>query len=174
MGAGFRVGLADLKRTEGARKQFCLEAGFDDPVDISLVSLPAKRPLLVEVELQSAGDGVLASLRVSVTLDAQCARCLSAFSLTSVVQAEEFFVYPERASHYEDEDVRFIHDESIDLGDVIRDAIILDQELNPVCSPDCRGLCPTCGIDLNANPDHTHGDEADSRWLSLTQWGKMS
>jgi uncharacterized protein len=37
----------------------------------------------------------------------------------------------------------------IDLDPEIRDQIILDYPINPLCRQDCKGLCPKCGIDLN-------------------------
>ena len=170
----FHVGLKGLRRTQGAMKEFCLDAAFDEQIQTGLVCLPQGSPVRVEGSLESVGDGVLANATVSAVLDAQCSRCLADFSLPVEVGIQELFVYPEHCQEYEEEDATPIHDEEIDLADAVRDAIILDQPLIPLCSPDCRGLCPTCGADLNADPDHSHDDAVDSRWLALTEWGKMS
>ncbi|MDR2974312.1 MAG: DUF177 domain-containing protein, partial [Propionibacteriaceae bacterium] len=120
------------------------------------------------------GDGVLVDARVETIMDAQCSRCLVEFSLPVDVEFQELYVYPEQADDYAEEDVSFIHSDAIDLEPIIRDAIIVEQPLIPLCRPDCRGLCPQCGVDLNADPDHHHDDAVDSRWLGLTAWGKMS
>jgi uncharacterized protein len=40
----------------------------------------------------------------------------------------------------------------IDLGDAIREALILAMPEYPLCREDCRGLCPRCGADLNQGP----------------------
>ena len=174
MSRQFVISLTTLKRTEGASKDFHCEGSFDDPIEVGLTSLPAGNSLRVDGTLQSVGDGVLMSGVLVCSVDFQCSRCLQQGSQTAEIPVQELFIYPEKQTQYDDEDVRFITEESIDLTDTIRDALILDQPLSPLCTPDCRGLCQECGADLNADPDHDHGDGVDSRWLTLTEWGKMS
>ncbi|MCL2735551.1 MAG: YceD family protein [Propionibacteriaceae bacterium] len=170
----FQVSLADLPRTQGACTRFRIDAGFDEAIETGLVCLPARRLVAVDGTLESVGDGVLASAVARATLDAQCSRCLAPFTLDAEVDIQELFVYPEHQGEYEADEVTPIHNDTVDLADAVRDALILDQPLIAVCDPDCPGLCPVCGVDLNADPDHTHGDAVDSRWLTLSQWGKMS
>jgi len=170
----FRLSLAGLTRTQGAMKEFSFTAGLDDEMTTGLILLPRGRDIHVEGSLECVGDGVLVSATASTTVDAECSRCLTPFRAPVEVEIQELFVYPEHGVEYEDEDVSLIHDETIDLCDAVRDAIILDQPQIPLCTPGCRGLCPRCGADLNTDPDHSHDDAIDSRWLSLTGWGKMS
>lgn len=170
----FIVGLRDLRRTQGARRPLSRTAAFTEAVSTGLINLPAGREVMVTGSVESVGDGVLVDARVETVMDAQCSRCLVDFSLPVDVEFQELFVYPEQAQDYADEDVSFIHDDAVDLTETVRDAIIIDQPLIPLCRPDCRGLCPECGADLNADPDHSHGEAIDSRWLGLAQWGKMS
>ena len=47
---------------------------------------------------------------------------------------------------------------------------MLDLPFQPLCRPDCRGLCPTCGSDLNRDPDHTHEVTVDPRWSGLEKF----
>ncbi|MCL2784510.1 MAG: YceD family protein [Propionibacteriaceae bacterium] len=169
MSTEFELSLVDLKRTPGSLKDFFFEAGFDEPVDVGLISLPQGRPIAVEGNLQSVGDGVLVTASASGELDYQCARCLKSFSDEVEVDILEMFVYPEHEKDYEEEEVGIITEEMIDLTDCIREAVILDQPLNPVCSADCQGLCTHCGADLNSDPDHHHDEPADSPWMSLGQ-----
>ena len=62
--------------------------------------------------------------------------------------------------------------ELIDLDGPIRDAIILNLPINPLCSPDCPGLCPDCGLKWIELPDdHAHAP-ADIRWAGLENWGE--
>jgi len=170
----FSLSLRSLKKTQGAIKEFSFQAGFDETIDNGLIALPRGRQINVEGTLESVGDGVLVTATASAELDAQCSRCLTQFTLPVEADIQELFVYPEHGREYEEEDVTPIHEEAVDLTEAIHDAIILELPLIPLCSEDCLGLCPTCGADLNADPDHSHGDAIDSRWLDLTQWGKMS
>jgi uncharacterized protein len=48
--------------------------------------------------------------------------------------------------------------------------VVLDLPFSPLCTEDCRGICPVCGADLNDDPDHGHDDDVDPRWGDLQQW----
>ncbi|MDR0782842.1 MAG: YceD family protein [Propionibacteriaceae bacterium] len=170
----FTLSLRDLKRTPGARTEFDFSAEFSQAVRTGLLALPKDRSVQVHGSLESVGDGVLVTAQASVELDAQCARCLSEFTCEVVTTISELFIYPEQASDYQAEDVCFIDDDQIDLSGAVRDGLILEQPLIPLCRVDCEGLCTICGVDRNADPDHNHDDSVDSRWLGLSQWGKMS
>lgn len=60
------------------------------------------------------------------------------------------------------------HDFLIDLTPLMREEIILATPQAPLCRPDCRGLCPMCGRDLNDSP-HEHEGQADERWSKLRE-----
>ena len=174
MSQPFIVSLATLKRTEGAVKPFVCEAEFSEEIVVGLMTLPQRRLIRIHGDLQSVGDGVLVLAEIRTTLDFQCSRCLRQGSQDFLIDIQELYIYPERKMEYEDEDVRHIDHETIDLEEAARDAIILEQPLSPLCSEDCPGLCLKCGVDLKDSPDHSHSDTTDSRWLSLTEWARMS
>jgi len=175
--AGFGLNLHDLRRTPGSIKDFRVRASYDHEIRVGLIQVPPGREVVVTGTLQSVGDGVLVTAAATVTLDAQCARCLREFTTDDVVDVQELFVYPERVGDYgadETDDVQLIDDDLVDIGPAVRDAIILNQPVISLCRPDCAGLCPRCGADLNDDPGHDHAPDTDSRWLALAQWGKMS
>ena len=58
------------------------------------------------------------------------------------------------------------HDE-IDLEPMVHDAVLLELPQAPLCRPDCRGLCPTCGADLNAQSCDCDQNPIDPRWEAL-------
>ncbi|HJV09433.1 MAG TPA: DUF177 domain-containing protein, partial [Acidimicrobiales bacterium] len=64
------------------------------------------------------------------------------------------------------ESYRLGHD-SVDLEPLVREALVLDLPLAPLCEEDCRGLCPTCGADLNLGDCDCPPAETDSRWAAL-------
>ena len=53
-----------------------------------------------------------------------------------------------------------------DIESLLRDELVESLPLQPLCKPDCRGLCPQCGVNLNEHPDHHH-DVTDIRWAAL-------
>ena len=67
----------------------------------------------------------------------------------------------------EDEDVSKLEDDLLDLEPLLRDAVVLALPFQPVCRPDCPGLCPQCGARLADEPDHQHEQAIDPRWAGL-------
>ena len=66
-----------------------------------------------------------------------------------------------------DDDIRYMDGDEIDLEGPIRDGIILNLPLNPLCKADCQGLCPDCGEKIENLPsDHAH-EKVDERWAAL-------
>jgi len=60
----------------------------------------------------------------------------------------------------------------VDLEPVLRDAVVTALPFQPVCRPDCQGLCPECGIRLEDAPDdHVH-EQLDPRWAALAALAK--
>lgn len=82
----------------------------------------------------------------------------------------ELFAYPPDSateSTTEEDEVGHVIDQTIDLEQSIVDAVGLALPFAPpVCSDDCPGLCPQCGVSLSAEPDHQH-DVIDPRFAKL-------
>jgi uncharacterized protein len=165
-GSDFQVSLRDLKRTQGAHKSFRVEGTYAVVAAAGLAVLPAGRLVVAEGTLEAVGDGVLVTAIAQAEVDAQCSRCLTPFVTPAEVAVQELFVYDDRVDEFDDEDVLPIVGDQIDLADAIRDAILLDQPLIPLCREDCRGLCPRCGADLNTTPDHQHAGVVDDNPLA--------
>ncbi|HZE88356.1 MAG TPA: DUF177 domain-containing protein [Verrucomicrobiae bacterium] len=99
--------------------------------------------------------GVSLAGSLSGDVEVSCARCLKPFGMTvnrefdlfyalSPVKGKEVQI-PDDALDYE-----FLHDgDAIDLQQVAAEQIYLEIPMKPLCTPECRGLCPGCGIDLN-------------------------
>jgi uncharacterized protein len=92
-------------------------------------------------------------------------RCLAPASLFVEVAAREY----EAGDGGADEELRseYVSDGELDVGAWARDQLALGLPDQILCRPDCAGLCPTCGKDLNLEP-HDHAEEAvDPRWAAL-------
>lgn len=57
--------------------------------------------------------------------------------------------------------------EQLDLAPAVRETVLLDAPSSPLCRPDCAGLCPRCGADLNQGPCGCADDLVDERWQAL-------
>ena len=107
-----------------------------------------------------------------VEVTAECSRCLEPIAWNESVALEQMFRYPPtdaRGSIIEtdddDADTPLVVDETIDLEGPLRDAVVLALPIAPLCSPDCRGLCPECGERIDDAP-HDHPVK-DPRWAAL-------
>jgi len=143
---------------------------------LDLVRVPAGSPLRLDIRLESVLDGVLVTGQVTASLAGECARCLDEVSDTVEVELVELWSYPERAERYartagsgrdQDEQVRQLDGDVLDLEPALRDALVVALPPSPLCRPDCGGLCADCGARRDeVGPEHRH-DQIDPRWRSL-------
>lgn len=104
------------------------------------------------------------SLRTAVS--AECVRCLDSFRLPLKVQLEELYALnPGPIVAVPQYVVAF--DGSIDLTSPLREQVLLAQPFNPVCRPDCKGLCANCGKNLNEGPCDCEDELIDPRLAAL-------
>ena len=102
----------------------------------------------------------------SATAVVRCVRCLREFDQELEVEVRELFAL--QPGEDEDEGYAVLPDDRLPLDTMARDALVLDFPAFPLHSPDCAGLCPTCGADRNTT-DCGHGgtEGLDPRWAAL-------
>jgi uncharacterized protein len=164
----FRIDLHAFSRQAGTAKHVRREAAAPEDWGAGLIGVTTGSGVTVEADLEAVGEGVLVTGEAAFRLTGQCARCLAPLDTPGQVAFQELFVYPGRAES--DEDLSRIEGETLDLEPVVRDAIVLDLPLAPLCDEDCAGLCADCGANLNEDPSHAHGEPVDSRWSGLSDW----
>jgi uncharacterized protein len=157
-------------------------------VEIELQSLvlagqeyePRPNPAPAELVVTRASSGAVLELAFDVSLHGPCFRCLADAELPLSLRLREYHAggaagrgggrrEDQGATKPEGEEDRseYLDDDRLDLSAWARDAIALALPDQILCRPDCAGLCPVCGEDLNAEP-HEHADErADPRWAAL-------
>ena len=143
------------------------------PADLAVqpIGVPAGSPLDLELRLESVVEGVFVSGEVCAVAEGECVRCLTPVSYDVVARVDELFAYPDSTAEQttEEDEVRRISGDYIDLEPVVRDAVVLALPLAPLCKDDCQGLCATCGERLDDLPaGHSH-DSIDPRWAALAE-----
>jgi uncharacterized protein len=126
---------------------------------------PVTVPVVLDVA-RMTGGGYSLRLRFAAALTGPCMRCLADAAPETAVDARE--VHDERV----DDELRspYVNDGTLDLHAWARDALVLALPNQVLCRPDCAGLCPVCGADLNAaGPEHGHEREPDPRWAALRE-----
>ena len=121
-------------------------------------------PLSLQARVARTNRGVVVSGHVVTSLEDTCGRCLVAVELPIEAPIDEEILPSielqsglavDRSA--EPEAFRLSDHHELDFEPLVREAIVLAAPIAPVCRPDCRGLCPECGTDLNVGP-HAHED----------------
>jgi DUF177 domain-containing protein len=116
----------------------------------------------VSVVLESVHGGVMVAGTVETTWEGPCRRCLRQASGLLAVPVRELF-----AERGDPEESYPLHGDELDLGPLVRDAVVLELPLAPLCDERCQGLCPTCGVNRNEGTCRCPPTGGDPRWAAL-------
>jgi uncharacterized metal-binding protein YceD (DUF177 family) len=163
------VDLRELGRRAGSMLE--VERALPAPAGwrVELIGVPEGAQVELRLRLESVMEGVLVSGEADVPVVGSCARCLEPVEDTLELDLQELFAYSGSTTEAtsEEDEVRRIEGDHLDLEPMVRDAVVLALPLAPVCADDCRGLCVGCGQRLDdLPPDHTH-EVIDPRWAGL-------
>lgn len=165
-----KFNVAQLLREEiGARRRYT----FSEDA-LPLDEETTLRQIEGQVRFTRTASGVLADARVQGVVELPCLRCLNPV----LVQVKPHFrdefhskieVNTGLALPKPDEEDPFFIDEAhlVDLGEAIREYALIELPMRPLCRPDCQGICPTCGADLNDGPCDCHNEPIDERFAAL-------
>jgi uncharacterized protein len=163
----------ELIRRPGSMRTFSRVVTAPDAIGTDVIAIPSGQKVELEVRMESVVEGVLATGQVRSTATGVCVRCLEQVELELEVPFQELFAYADRAAHHhevatedDDDDEYTLDGDLMDLESLVRDAVVTALPFQPVCRPDCPGLCPHCGARLADDPDHQH-DLIDPRWSAL-------
>jgi len=181
----FLFNTHELPRRAGEMKEYQLDLEILEPVGVPLVAVPAGDVIEVDMRLESVAEGVLLSADIYAIAKGECIRCLDPVEITVERKIQELYRYEptnDKGGKRKKHSSRTDTSDEIDLDAVdelwldgnemnlevpIRDAIVLDLPVNPLCSEACLGLCPDCGEKWEKLPeDHAH-EVIDARWAGL-------
>jgi len=128
-----------------------------------------------DVTLMRTDKGILVSADVHCAVAARCGRCLSEINYPlALIFQEEYWPTADASTGEmlpppEDPDAFLIDPHQIlDLTEALRQYRVMAEPMQPLCRPNCLGLCPRCGYNLNQGPCACPRQEADARWAALT------
>ena len=159
--------LPELRHSIGAVSELEFEEQSVRVDDMGLHDLSGTASLL------RTDRGLLVTLRAKAVASVRCSRCLADMEMPLEILFEEEFVpvvdantgAPIRSALPADT-FRIGPDFVLDLHEAVRQYILLSEPAKPLCRPDCRGICPNCGADLNRGACGC-ATEGDSRWQTL-------
>ena len=126
--------------------------------------LPVPETVEAELVVTRAITGTVFTLAFATRLHGPCYRCLGDAVLEVPIRATEY-----QASSPDDDELRtpYVENDVLDVSGWARDAVVLALPDKILCRPDCAGLCPECGKNLNEEP-HEHEEATDDpRWKAL-------
>jgi uncharacterized protein len=151
------VPAGDLLGSPGKERRF----SGTKPVNLRFGDATVDGPMSVTGVAHGQLDSVRADFEVSASAHFICTRCLDEWDETVSTSVEQFF------RKAPDEDGYAIVDGVIDVAGPAQDELALALPAAPLCRADCKGLCPTCGSDLNNDPCDGHGEDSESPFAAL-------
>lgn len=174
--ADFLLDVRSLGRAPGTMRELHRTVTIEERIGLDLIGVPSGSEVDLDLQLQSVSEGVLVTGTVSAPLSGECSRCLEPLTDRAELRLTELFAYPASTTEQttSEDEVYRMSDDLIDLKPVVVDALGIELPLQPLCSPDCQGLCSECGMAMaDAGPEHEH-ETIDPRWAGLAKFATGS
>lgn len=157
------VNAAELLRRPGSHRDLVAsptagELGLDDDRFV------AEDPVEVALALESLTDGIVVTGHLAVPWHGHCRRCLRELSSSTTSEVDELY-----QTVVTNPDAFAMVGDQLDLEPMVRELAQLDAPWDPLCRPDCAGLCPICGVDLNEAGCSCEAPAQPSPWDVLDQ-----
>ena len=161
----------ELGRRPGSERKVSFTAPAPADLGIDVIGVPEGSDIELDVRLEAVIEGVLATGTARVVAVGECVRCLEPVEEQLDIDFQELYAYDDGGgsdrTDGESDETRRLEDDLLDLEPVLRDEVVLALPMKPLCTPDCAGLCPECGVRLADEPGHAHEAEIDPRWAAL-------
>jgi uncharacterized protein len=177
------IPIHNISLKPGEMKEVELSVNQHPEFHTDLIKILPDQPIDISGRLESVSEGVLATLNIETTAIGECARCLDRIEFDCNEEITQLYFYPEKIKasakkhgkkieeedddDSEEDDLLFVEQDAIDLAPIIRDTLLLDLPLNPLCDENCLGLCPDCGEKWANLPEDHHHELLDPRWSAL-------
>jgi uncharacterized protein len=164
----FLVNVATLRRATGSRRRE-YRRGLIPALEITGSHVPTGGVVDVDVVLDAIDGGMAVVGTVRAPWVGDCRRCLGEVVGEVVAEVHELYQPHHRFDPAPEAEAEayLLSGDTLDLEPLARDAVLLNLPQAPLCRPDCAGLCPTCGAELNSGPCGCSPVVSDPRWVAL-------
>lgn len=157
-----------------AKKEIGNRETFEFATSAEEIDLGDKSPWTgseVKVEGELTNNGRVLNLKgvIHATANYQCSYCLEDFVTKMEIPFGDDYQENNGEEIDEEADVAYYNGDEIDIADLVRESVILAEPLKIVCSKNCQGLCPHCGINLNLAKCSCNDEVIDPRLAVLRQ-----
>lgn len=157
------VSVADILGAPGRYRDIAVDA--DLPEVHNALARVGDRPVSARLRVESVVEGVLVTGHLDTVATVECARCLDATDEPISLEVCELFAGP---GHDADADAYRLSGPEMDLRPMLVDSVALALPLRPLCGAECRGLCASCGRNLNLGACDCTTEVTDPRWAPLS------
>jgi uncharacterized protein len=147
----------------------------DDPAPPG-TGLAFEAPIVGRVTLSNVGEYVRAQGQLRTVVRFACSRCLCPVSYPLEIELDETCALTEmdapsayRETDEDAEPIPIVDDDVVDLSELVRQSLVVAVPSTVLCREDCRGLCPSCGCDLNEQSCDCEREKTDPRWAALRE-----
>ena len=155
------LNAAELLRQPGSHRRVEVDVSRGE---LGLADARLTGDVTVDVDVESTLDDVIVTGRLTTSWRDQCSRCLRPLSGVLEMGVDERYAVDPGA-----DDAYPIVRGQLDLAPMLREEVLLAMPDAPLCRPDCPGLCPICGADLQEGPCGCDTTTRDERWAVLDQ-----
>jgi uncharacterized protein len=164
----------ELDKLEGKSASFAHSYGADELV-LDDEHARLVEPPQVTGRINRSGHEVRLRGEIKARAEVDCDRCLrrvsvpveTSFDVTYVPASD--YVEQDGAAELQEDDlaVSVYEDETIDVDELVREQVLLAMPARALCTEDCKGLCPVCGVNRNETSCECESEQTDPRWGSL-------
>jgi len=168
------IQLSDLEHRKGEPLPFRLTL---DPDELKQRHQEIRGMTPVDAHGEAVKLGNLYYLTGTLKADVEfvCARCLKRFTAHMEIPFAETFAPEEMAPELdEDSDIHLLESDEIKLDEWLQEDFLLAVPAFPLCAEDCKGLCPTCGVNRNEQPCSCKNERIDPRLAALADFFDQS
>lgn len=171
--------IIDLRQFDSFPAHLMVEAE-PDGMKVDYDSVVAISKAALEIDIQKSGEEFFCQGMARASVRLICARCLEEFD-KQLANDTNFIVcsQEQRESHGDVQDnEEYVYfqgsDLQADVSDIVRQSVIMEVALKPLCSEECRGLCPGCGVNLNNKTCDCKTEKVDPRWEALKKLSRLT
>lgn len=143
---------------------------FESQLDLSDLDFygerPFAHPIVIHGTVRNMAGALMLEGSADTTLELVCDRCLKPFRQELRLPVSTLLA--ETLEDEENDEIVLLEDGAVDLDEVFTTALVLSMDSKHICDQDCKGLCATCGANLNEGPCGCR-KEIDPRLAALAQ-----
>ncbi|QOR36080.1 DUF177 domain-containing protein [Clostridium sp. 'deep sea'] len=150
-----------------------LESGQSETHNMHIVlaedGVKAKADTIVHVALEEFG--IMISVSIDADIELVCSRCVETYTKNLKLEHSIILSQSEKGWEMDDDTLAMgvvnLAENNIDIKELVRQLLVESQDMRPLCSEECKGLCPVCGINLNNGSCNCDDKFQDPRWSKL-------